>query len=559
MLSGNITDLRTNVVKKLKKFGDKRMPVTSIVSSDIASRMVEVSIETSRQVGIIVERNGLISHVIVGDSNEIMIPYLGRYSLSRGSFRGVRLVHTHFRGQSLTQDDLSDLALLRLDSVSVVHFLDDGRLTNLETAYLLPLSAEDVNVASSGELFSSSSVRDLYRIEKMNFYEAERTIDYVEVITSLEDECKERAGNILDVKKEANAILVGVYKDRESAEESLFELHSLASSAGVNVINAIYQIRSSIDGRYVVGAGKLKEIVISAMHYGADCIIFDNQLSPAQSRSVTEFTDLKILDRVQIILDIFARRAHSNEGKIRVELAQLTYILPYLTGKGTSLSRLAGGIGGRGPGETKLEIDRRRIGERIVLLGEKLKKIERNRNEGKKRRNINNVPTISIIGYTNAGKTTLLNSLTNANAYADDLMFATLDTVSKRLRFPEDREVIIVDTVGFIKDLPPNLVGAFRSTLEEVSDADMFLHLVDASSSYYEQKIEAVRGVFRGLGVDEKLELLVFNKVDALSEESLELLRLTYPNAVFVSAKDRASLRVMLVRIEEMLFFSRLL
>ena len=304
----------------------------------------------------------------------------------------------------------------------------------------------------------------------------------------------------------------------------------------------------------MVGPGKLREAVIKALLTGAEYIVFDNSLSPSQSRAVSEFTELKILDRTQLILDIFARRAKSNEGKIRVELAQLKYILPRLNVKDDSLSRLTGGIGGRGPGETKLEIDKRRITDRIAFLNDKLKKAEQSRDIQRARREKNSLPVVSIIGYTNAGKSTLLNSLTKSDVYADDLLFATLDTSSKRIRFPKERDVIITDTVGFIRDLPPNLAGAFKSTLEELYNADMFLQVVDVSDKHFRKHIKSVEKVLEEMELLDKERLLVFNKIDKLTEEELEEIEKEYKDAVFVSAYNRKSFDNMLIKISYYFF-----
>jgi GTP-binding protein HflX len=338
----------------------------------------------------------------------------------------------------------------------------------------------------------------------------------------------------------------------DNAEESMAELSELASSAGVVVQDRIIQRRPAIDPRTVVGRGKLDELLIRALQLGADMLLFDRELTPAQVRSLSEATDLKILDRSQLILDIFAQRAQSREGKIQVELAQLKYLLPRLiAGQDSAFSRLAGGIGGRGPGETKLETDRRRVRDRINRLEKEIEAQRLRRQERRKERRKNALPVISIVGYTNAGKSTLLNTLTNSSVNAEQRMFATLDPTSRRLRLPREQEVIINDTVGFIRDLPPDLLSAFRATLEEIGDSSLLIHLVDASNPRCLQQIESVERILADLKLIEIPTLLVLNKSDlvepALMESLLKQVRQEgRREAVAVSALDASSLESLL-------------
>ena len=310
-------------------------------------------------------------------------------------------------------------------------------------------------------------------------------------------------------------MLVGVALDgqRGQAEASLAELRELARTAGVEVLDSVLQMRREPDPRYLIGRGKLEELNLRAMQLGADLLIFDRNLSPSQAAHIAEETSLKVLDRTQLILDIFAQRAQSADGKLQVELAQLKYLLPRLAQSDDSLSRLAGGIGGRGPGETKLEIDRRRVRDRIAHLERRIEHLSRERQVRRGRRERRELPVISIVGYTNAGKSTLLNALTHSEVLAEDKLFATLDPTSRRLRFPEEREVIITDTVGFIRDLPQDLVAAFRATLEELDDADLLLHVVDASDPAHDAQVEAVEQILETLGLLSKPRILVWNKV----------------------------------------------
>ena len=329
------------------------------------------------------------------------------------------------------------------------------------------------------------------------------------------------------LKYRDHTILVGVTTGSlAEAEESMAELSELATSAGVVVQDRIIQRRAKIDSRTVMGSGKLDELLIRALQLGADLLVFDRELQPAQVRSISEATDLKVIDRSQLILDIFAQRAQSSEGKIQVELAQLKYLLPRLiVGQDSAFSRLAGGIGGRGPGETKLETDRRRVRDRINRLEKEIEGQRQRRQERRKARTRQGLPVISIVGYTNAGKSTLLNTLTNSEVRAEQRMFATLDPTSRRLRLPREQEVIINDTVGFIRDLPPDLLSAFRATLEEISDSSLIIHLVDPANPRWPQQFESVEKILRELQFEEIPRLVALNKTDLVDQGTIEAMR----------------------------------
>ena len=349
------------------------------------------------------------------------------------------------------------------------------------------------------------------------------------------------------------AILVGVHTgDRTAAEASLQELQELARTADVQVLDVVLQARREIDPRTLIGEGKLQEILVRSMALGADLLVFDRDLTPSQARHIGETTSLRILDRTQLILDIFAQRAQSADGKLQVELAQLKYLLPRLVGRDDSLSRLAGGIGGRGPGETKLEIDRRRVRDRIAALESRIDRLSSDRATRRRQRNRTGVPVISIVGYTNAGKSTLLNALTESAVLAENKLFATLDPTSRRLRFPRDREVIITDTVGFIRHLPKDLVAGFRATLEELEEADLLLHVVDAGDPRHDEQAEAVERVLSTLNVAGTPRLLVYNKADRAPEAAAALaLR---DDGVAVSSVTRRGFADLLGRCEDILW-----
>jgi GTP-binding protein HflX len=340
--------------------------------------------------------------------------------------------------------------------------------------------------------------------------------------------------------------------DRAAAEASMEELQELARTADVQVLDAVLQGRREIDPRTLIGEGKLQEILVRSMALGADLLVFDHNLTPSQARHISEATALRILDRTQLILDIFAQRAQSADGKLQVELAQLKYLLPRLVGRDDSLSRLAGGIGGRGPGETKLEIDRRRVRERIAALEDRIDRLSADRATRRRQRNRAGLPVISIVGYTNAGKSTLLNALTNADVLAENKLFATLDPTSRRLRFPRDREVIVTDTVGFIRDLPKDLVAAFRATLEELEDADLLLHVVDAGDPRHDEQAEAVERMLSSLALTRTPRLLVYNKADRAPDAARVLA--ARDDGVAVSSLSRAGFGELLARCEEILW-----
>lgn len=463
--------------------------------------MIVTSHSIGRQIGVLADRLGNILFVIIGDAKSLFIPDLSHYPLGRKSLRSLRLLHTHLKNEPLTEDDLTDLSLLRLDAVFAFG-LKDGCSGDMYWAHLLP-------GGKSGQSYGLEGPVD-YRSFNINFKE---------LIVALEDEMdRVRAQSFnLDDKRE-RAILVSVATSSISVQdESLDELHELAVSSDVVVLDRVIQRPGKINPKHLLGIGKIKELAINALQKGATLLIFDQNLSPSQLNEISELVELKVIDRTQLILDIFSCRAHSRDGKVQVELAQLKYRLPRLTGKGIAMSRLTGGIGGRGPGEMKLEIDRRRVRDRITLLEKELKALTHARQQRKARRSSKDIPIISIVGYTNAGKSTLLNSLTRRSTFVEDKMFATLDTASRRLRFPRERDVIITDTVGFIRDLPEDLFAAFRATLEELEDADLLLHLVDISNPRFEAQIISVENILEELKLLEKPRLIVFNKVDRIN------------------------------------------
>jgi GTPase len=548
-VTGFTRGLKHNQLRRIEKLATRRVASDAIVSPELARQMSELSHETNRQIGVMIDRKGKIEYVMVGTAKQIELPDFGRARVAEGRFRGLRCVHTHLAGEKLTQDDLTDLALLRLDLMSSIEV---DRKTGLpgpvHSAHLVPDMAN--GAASEPYAFLDPQIP------------AHLDTNFTELIQSLEAEMARIRSAARKGRGSDQAILVGVTTgDADQATESLTELKELAESADVDVVETILQRRPQIDPKTVLGKGKLDELLIRSMRLGADLLVFDIDLSPAQVRILTDATELKVIDRSQLILDIFAQRAQSREGKLQVELAQLKYLLPRLViGQSSAFSRLAGGIGGRGPGETKLETDRRRVRDRIAQLERQVDDLGRQRQERRKARVQKDLPIISLVGYTNAGKSTLLNSLTQSDVYAEKKMFATLDPTSRRLRLPYDQEVIINDTVGFIRDLPDSLVSAFRATLEEIADSDLLVHVVDASSPRVMQQINSVEKIIADLGFQSIRKLLVLNKSDLLNADEITSLERqisieTDAEAVAVSALDRESLRPMVDRIGALLRF----
>jgi GTP-binding protein HflX len=529
-------------LKRLEALFRRRVNPDEVASPELVRQLAELSRETGRQVGTLINRGGEIEHVVVGDAFKLELPDIGRVRAGDVRLRGLRLVHTHLKDEPLTSDDLTDLVMLRLDLVCAIVTLPDGMPGKAYLGYLNPEAGDD-----SRKLWKTEVAEDL------------STLGFDPVVRAEEIEAAfGRAASTRAVARSGRAILVGVaLEGRGQADASMAELKELARTAGVESVDVFIQTRQKIDPRFVIGRGKLEELNLRAMQVFADMIIFDHDLTPSQARHIADKTNLKVLDRTQLILDIFAQHAHSAEGRLQVELAQLRYRLPRLAQRDEGLSRLMGGIGGRGPGETKLEIDRRRVRERISLLERRIDELSASRQVRRQQRARHDVPIISIVGYTNAGKSTLLNQLTNARVVAENKLFATLDPTSRRLRFPRDREVIITDTVGFIRELPKTLVSAFRATLEELADADLLLHMVDASDPDHPQQIAAVERILGNLGLEETPRLLVFNKCDLLEggvEGHVAHLLTRTNEDVLISAATGEGLTALLLRVEELLW-----
>lgn len=538
---GNLTGLKPNQVKRLERLFRRRTLPAELINNDFARELADLSLEIRRQIGVLLDRTGEVAYVLVGDERGLLIPQLSDYPIGKKLLRGLRLVHTHLKGEAISDDDLTDLALLRFDLVAALQLTQHPDRFSVQMASIVPPKEH----APPYEIHPSVPFGTLKFDLRAFLEELEHTLK--------RDESKETAAD-------ERGILISVtHQSVEEANDSMEELKELARTAGVGVLDTVIQRPKEFNPRYLIGEGKLREVLIKAMQLGATLLIFDQELSPAQVRSISEMTELKVIDRSQLILDIFARRAHSVDGKVQVELAQLKYLLPRLTGRGVQMSRLMGGIGGRGPGETKLETDRRRIRDRIASLERELRELSNGRYQRRQKRVKAGVPIISIVGYTNAGKSTLLNTMTKSEVFTENLLFATLDTSSRRLRFPRDREVIITDTVGFIRSLPKSLLGAFKATLEELKDADLLIHLVDCSNPRFEEQIHQVDAILGELELANKPRLLVFNKADRLPEmkkrDPLSFMKVRQVSrtmsALTISANDRKTLEPLLKELQQ--------
>lgn len=539
-IHGNTSGLAPSELNALLRIYRRKVPFNRLLTPELTRSLSEVSHATGRQVGVLVDRAGSVEFVIVGDPTKLWLPDFGRLRAAHGRFRGLRLIHTHLNQEGLSRDDLVDLTRLRLDLVAVVCLAPNGQPMSVHYGHNVPVPD------GSGE----SPYRTYGPIPYGSL-----DVDPERLVTGLEEEFARQLRGRRVEAKDGRAILVHVTDKRNAlgARDSLRELEELARTAGVEVADTVLQVRDHVDPKYVLGKGKVDDVVLRAMQLDVEVLIFDRNLLPAQAAALAARTDLKVIDRTQLILDIFAQRAESRDGKLQVELAQMKYLLPRLGQKDDALSRLTGGIGGRGPGETKLEIGKRRARERVSRLESELKKLGKQRKQRRSRRARRGVPIVSIVGYTNAGKSTLLNALTDSSVLAEDKLFATLDTRSRRIRFPREREVIITDTVGFIRDLPKELFAAFRATFEEAQDADLLLHVIDASDPSLSDHVATTEKVLGDLELAQVPRLTVLNKADLLPPG--EAARMADARGGFaVSALDRQSLVPLLLAIEARIF-----
>lgn len=539
-IKGNIKGIRDSVIAELQKLYDMQSP--QLVSQELAVKLADITEYINREISVYITRSGQIIEIAVGDNATVELPsFSGRRGAGRLS--GIRCIHTHPGGNPyLSGVDISALKNNKYDAMVAIGVVSPD-FTKSELTFGL-ITGIDSNENYTAECYGPYSIEDA------------ENINFVNTVSTIERILDKQTGTAsLQIMSE-RAILIGMEWGRNDSlwtvDDSLEELKQLADTAGATVIKKFIQKRSKPDPAFFIGRGKVQELALYAQQENIDLCIFDDELSPAQQRNIESVMGIRILDRTALILDIFAQRARTNEGKLQVELAQLQYTLPRIMGKGLMLSRLGGGIGTRGPGETKLEVDRRRIRDRIAFIKDQIEKVKAVRSLHRSKRKKNNVFEVSLVGYTNAGKSTLLNTLTNSDIYAKDQLFATLDPTTRQLTLPNKQEIIITDTVGFIQRLPHQLIAAFRSTLEVVTEADLLVHVIDVSHELYKEQAAAVHEVLKEIGAETKPVITVYNKIDKLPPDSKLADRLALEeDTVCISAAKKLNLETLQQMIEK--------
>jgi len=533
MVHGNTAGLPHSDRKSLERIYRRKIPPGALISDELLLFICRLSHELRRQIALLIDRKGRITHVVVGNDRQIVIPNLGQRRVAEKRLAGFRCVHTHLKGEPLTQDDLNDLLLLRLDAMVSVEVARDGTPGKLALAHIAA-GTEDSHALFGPEPLS-----------RMNdFYEG--------LIETVEAEL-ERVVVTRKVTGTQTALLIHISNlPKQEMEFSLDELSELARSAGIIVAERVIQRRPIPDPKYLMGKGKLQEFMIKALSLGADMVIFDTELTASQIKAIADFTDLEVLDRTQLILGIFEKRATSRDGKVRVALAQMKYLLPRLGAKESALSRIRGGIGLRGPGETTAEVQRRHLQGRITAYEKELGSLKEKRSEKRKSRIRSEVKTISIVGYTNAGKSTLINRLTGSDVLVKDLLFSTLDPSSRKLRLPDGEFAVISDTVGLIRNMPETLFGVFRATMEEMAEADLLINVVDISNPGYEDHLRVSEEILQSCGLHTVPRLTVFNKTELVEPEIAQNICRRH-NAVGISAATGTGITELLEAISQKL------
>lgn len=552
-------------MKQLQRLYRQRLPVDCIATPEFAQRLAAISTEIGESVCAYINRRGQVIRVGVGDPCQTQIPPLELPRYGAGRLSGIRCIATQRKPQPPNEASLTAMVIQRLDALVELTLTGEGKERRgggatgyVKETYLAHLAPQSAELGERGEdspqPWSASAPMSLDILSKQ---------DFLDLVNGLEAEFqREFVAREVDSANLGDCVLlVGVMTDGTSAEEfedSLAELARLVDTAGGQVLQELRQKRSRPHPQTVVGSGKVREIALTVQTIGANLIAFSRDLSPAQVRNLETQIGIRVVDRTEVILDIFAQRAQSGAGKLQVELAQLEYMLPRLTGRGQAMSRLGGGIGTRGPGETKLETERRAINRRIARLQREVNQLQAHRERMRQRRQQQEVPSVSIVGYTNAGKSTLLNTLTNAEVYIADQLFATLDPTTRRVAIAdaltgELRSIVLTDTVGFIQELPPALMDAFRATLEEVTQADALLHLVDLSHPAWVRQIRSVNYILSEMPEMTQPMLMAFNKIDRVDGETLEQAKEEFPQAVFVSARDGLGLETLRKRLAQLI------
>ncbi len=556
---GDTSSLKPSQARILARIGERRVPADTVVSAPLARDLLELSHALNRRIGLFIDRRGRISRVILGDAHSLELPEFERVRGADGRLRGIRLVATHLVSDALDREELADLAKLRLDLIAAIHDSPGG--VQVDLACLRPgrdqrqgFEVYTFARAPLALLFPDSSSRNAEGLHPRPDLPA----DFSPFIRELESELETARARTKAAGVGTRAMVLQVHTDAMNRQGGIearqSELRELCRTAGVDLVEVVTQRRRYPDPRTFLGSGKLRSVLISALEQDVELLICDPELSASQARVIADQTELRVIDRTMLILDIFAQHARSSDGKLQVEVAQLRYRLPRMIGKGTMMSRLAGGIGGRGPGETKLEVDRRRAKKRIAELDKRLEHLGRQREQRRAQRRRSEVPVVAIVGYTNAGKSTLLNTVTNSEVRVEDKLFATLDPTVRRVRFPDEREVVMLDTVGFIRDLPPALMQAFSATLEEVSEADLLLQVIDATDPDNAQQIATVERILDELGAGGVERFMVYNKCDLLPESERLPPEALPRNTFQLSAKDRRSTRKLMEAVERRLW-----
>ncbi|NET67536.1 MAG: GTPase HflX [Moorea sp. SIO1G6] len=564
---GNLQGLKPSQLKQLKRLYHQRLPSDNLTTPEFAQRVAAISTDIQQPLCTYINRRGQVIRVAVGTPTQTKIPplELPRYGAER--LCGIRCIATQLKSEIPRESTLTAMAIQRLDALVVLTITGSGMIRRgggatgyiKETylAHLLPPSNSEGNNQVDSQLlnWSVSSPMSLDILTKQ---------DFQELVEELEAEFRRQfVAQQVDVDQD-RVLIIGLMTEKispERFEDGLAEIGRLVETAGGEVLGVIQQKRSHPHPQTVVGSGKVEEIALTTQTLAANLVVFDRELSPAQARNLESQIGVRVVDRTEVILDIFAQRAQSRAGKLQVELAQLEYMLPRLTGRGQAMSRLGGGIGTRGPGETKLETERRSIQRRIARLQQEVNQLQAHRSRLRQRRQQQDVPTVAVVGYTNAGKSTLLNTLTNAEVYTADQLFATLDPTTRRLPIVDSvtgksSAMLLIDTVGFIHELPPPLVDSFRATLEEVTEADALLHVVDLSHSAWASHIRSVMGILRDMPITPGPILVAFNKIDQVDSDTLGLAKEEFPQGVFISASKRFGLETLRQKLVELVHYA---
>jgi GTPase len=552
---GNLKGLKPSHIKQLKRLYHQRLPGDCLTTPEFAQRLAAISSEIHQPVCSYLNRRGQVIRVGVGSPHQTQIPplELPRYGAER--LCGIRCVATKLKREAPSESSLTAMALQRLDALAVLTLTGEGfeRRGGGATGYVK--EAYLAHLIPHPEMpWTTTPALSLEQLSQQ---------DFSALVDSLENEFRQAVAQQADIKGD-RVLLVGLMVQQDTVQrfqEGLEELAMLVDSAGGAVLETMRQKRTQPHPQTVVGQGKIQEIALRAQTVGANLIVFDRDLSPAQVRNLETQIGIRICDRTEVILDIFAQRAQSQAGKLQVELAQLEYQLPRLSGRGLAMSRLGGGIGTRGPGETKLETERRGIQRRLSHLQQEVNQLQAHRSRMRQRRQHQGVPSVAVVGYTNAGKSTLLNALTNADVYTADQLFATLDPTTRRLMLtaPNTHEplpLLLIDTVGFIHELPPPLVDAFRATLEEVTEAEALLHVVDLSHPAWEHHIQSVMEILTTMPVTPGPILIAFNKIDQVDAQALEQAKEEFPQAVFIGACDRIGFETLRQRLAQLVTYA---